>query len=295
MLACGMAAWPPRPLMRTDHAVEAAKSVPARDASVPVSCPAYGHTCSANMACVALATPASSIAAAPAPPSSAGWKTSSTVPGGKSCCFSSRAAPINIAMWASWPHACERSVPSPGAQGGRGLFHSSRSGSASMSARSAMYGAPCPSVATMPVPARPAVKGMPSSRSASCSRCAVRCSAYFSCACGRVRRLYTGACLHKHVVGKRGRLQRSPPRACCAARGASRPRRPPRQARSPARAARCRRRPAARMSARAHQREGCTAAPPRPPAGCDASWLAQAVCARARSKEKRGAAIIGNL
>jgi hypothetical protein len=45
---------------------------------------------------------------------------------------------------------------------------------------------------------------MPSSRSASCSRCAVRCSAYFSCACGRVKRLHTGACLHKHVVGKRG-------------------------------------------------------------------------------------------
>jgi len=53
------------------------------------------------------AAPSLTITSAPAPPSSAGWKSRRTLPRRRPArAWSSRAAPSSIATCASWPHAC---------------------------------------------------------------------------------------------------------------------------------------------------------------------------------------------
>src|SRR5450759_2519762 len=87
-------------------------------------------------------TPSSIIRAAPAPPSSAGWNISFTVPANcdrrsiRSC-----AAPNSIAVWASCPHACI----TPGISEAKGTPERSSIGNASMSARSRTHGPSPPS------------------------------------------------------------------------------------------------------------------------------------------------------
>ena len=124
--------------------------VPGIVAIVPLAMP--GHTCRAKTLSIfgaASSTPACTMANPPAPPSSAGWNKSFTVPG--SVCSRSlrmRAAVSSIAVCASCPHACI--FPVDPLLNGDSI--SSQMGSASMSARRATHGAlPVPTVATIPV------------------------------------------------------------------------------------------------------------------------------------------------
>jgi hypothetical protein len=50
--------------------------------------------------------PSSIIARAPAPPSSAGWKMTTTVPAKLRVSARYLAAPSSMAVWPSWPQAC---------------------------------------------------------------------------------------------------------------------------------------------------------------------------------------------
>mmetsp|Transcript_30403 Transcript_30403/g.61893 ORF Transcript_30403/g.61893 Transcript_30403/m.61893 type:complete len:207 (+) Transcript_30403:995-1615(+) len=130
---------------------------PARPPISPLG--SVGHKCIPNARSTlgsCDSTPSSTIRFAPAPPSSAGWNTSRTVPGGRrlSCWSpaSRRAAPRSIDVCASWPHACIL----PCTWLWKGTAVSSSKGRASMSARSRMQG-PCPSPisATTPNPPGP--------------------------------------------------------------------------------------------------------------------------------------------
>mmetsp|Transcript_16746 Transcript_16746/g.41104 ORF Transcript_16746/g.41104 Transcript_16746/m.41104 type:complete len:346 (-) Transcript_16746:304-1341(-) len=153
MFLCGTAAWPPAPVSVISNDPLPARMVPARVPTVPLGVSGYGQLCSANMDCSGGAMaprPASSIRRAPAPPSSAGWNTSRTVPGSSaSMPFSTLAAPSSMAVWPSCPHACI--LPGVWLRRSSGMSASSVSGSASMSARSPTTGAPpLPMLATIP-------------------------------------------------------------------------------------------------------------------------------------------------
>ena len=137
-----------------------------------------GHTCSPKIADGAgfSSAPSSIMTCAPpcspgGGPSSAGWKMNFTVPG---ICAripaSTVAAPMSIAVCASWPHACITPTSCP-ANVDRTLDLNGRStcsvtGSASMSARSATTppGFPPRSTPTTPVFATPSRTSSPSDR-----------------------------------------------------------------------------------------------------------------------------------
>ena len=92
IVACGREPWPPRPSRRTVSPSEAAICVPGRTPIVPagsgVRCwpstmSGFGNRSS---------TPSAIIACAPAPYSSAGWKTATTVPAHSSRVATSRSS-----------------------------------------------------------------------------------------------------------------------------------------------------------------------------------------------------------
>mmetsp|Transcript_35958 Transcript_35958/g.91910 ORF Transcript_35958/g.91910 Transcript_35958/m.91910 type:complete len:223 (+) Transcript_35958:470-1138(+) len=146
----GIAAWPPCPRTVILKEVAPAMMAPARLANLPES--SQGHTCMAKTASTPSMTPSCTITSAPAPPSSAGWNSSLTVPGSvASCSLRILAAPSSMAMCASCPHACM----TPGFWLLYSTSLSSRMGSASMSARRATVGPePVPMVPTIPSPAK---------------------------------------------------------------------------------------------------------------------------------------------
>ncbi|MNY52602.1 hypothetical protein D3C86_1882870 [compost metagenome] len=102
-----MAPWPPLPSITRENSSVLAMTGPERIPTVPTGW--LFQTCR-PMAASTLGfsiTPASIMGLAPPGPSSAGWKTSLTVPE-NSCLRSLRilATPRRMAMWASWPQAC---------------------------------------------------------------------------------------------------------------------------------------------------------------------------------------------
>ena len=74
----GMAAWPPFPLIVASKKPLPANRGPGLDATSPIG--TFVVTCNPNMAETFSKAPASKIFLAPPPPSSAGWKTRTTVP-----------------------------------------------------------------------------------------------------------------------------------------------------------------------------------------------------------------------
>ncbi len=135
-------------------------------------------------------TPSSSINGAPpfspsGAPSSAGWKMNSTVPGNSLRIEASAwAVPIRIAVCASWPHACITPTFSPRYSAVtadlNGTSTCSFTGSASMSARSAITGPGLPpfSTPTTPVCATPVFTSSPSDFRCAATAAAVRVSRF---------------------------------------------------------------------------------------------------------------------
>lgn len=74
----GIAAWPRFPLIIASKAPLPANIGPDLDFTSPIG--KLGATCNPKMAVTFSKTPASKIFLAPPPPSSAGWKTRTTVP-----------------------------------------------------------------------------------------------------------------------------------------------------------------------------------------------------------------------
>ena len=95
---CGIAACPPRPLTTMSNWSAQAISGPGRIANSPTGSP--GRLCMPNTRWMPKRSirPSSIIASAPAPPSSAGWKISATVPSKSRESASARAAPSSIAV-----------------------------------------------------------------------------------------------------------------------------------------------------------------------------------------------------
>src|SRR5260364_223258 len=146
---CGIAACAPTPLTRISNSQLAAITGPLATPKVPAGSP--GRLCRPKTAFTGnrLNKPSSTIARAPAPSSSAGWKIRWTAPSKSRRRARERAAPSSIAVWPSCPHACifpafcERCAKA----------FCSCMGSASISARSpiARADAPARSVPTTPV------------------------------------------------------------------------------------------------------------------------------------------------
>ena len=145
----GIAAWAPTPRISTSKKEADAISVPARPPILPEG--SFGQMWKPNIRSIPSRTPCSIIFRAPAPPSSAGWNTSFTVPRSEaSRSFRSAAAPRSIVVCASCPQACIF----PSTLLLKGTSVSSWMGRASMSARRPTVGpSPRPSFATVPVPA----------------------------------------------------------------------------------------------------------------------------------------------
>ena len=99
-------------------------------------------------------SPSSTIALPPAPPSSAGWKISATVPSKLRVSQRYRPAPSSIAVWPSCPQACI----APGVCDAHGLPLVSATGNASMSARNPMV-LPAPLPSPCRSPCRDRVRG----------------------------------------------------------------------------------------------------------------------------------------
>src|SRR6202451_109991 len=124
--------------------------------------------------------PSFTMAWAPAPPSSAGWKITTAVPAKLRVSARYLAAPKSIAVWPSWPQACIL----PGTVDWYGRPVSSSSGSASMSARSPTTLPPAlrprmtPTTPVGPVPGTPS--SQPKLLSFSATEAAVRCTSYCS-------------------------------------------------------------------------------------------------------------------
>jgi len=121
--------------------------------------------------------PASIIARAPPPPSSAGWKASTILPSKLRVSARYLAAPSSIEVWPSWPQACIL----PGMVEACGRPVASWIGSASMSARKPMVRPDeddRPVITpTTPVPPKPVTtSSQPNSFSFSATSAAVRCS-----------------------------------------------------------------------------------------------------------------------
>ena len=133
MVSCGMAPWPPLPVILISNSSAEASSGPVRLANTPAGM--LGEMCSANAASgLGLSSrPSASMYFAPCQPSSPGWNMKTTVPFSLSrWAHRARAAPASMATWVSWPQACI--APSTCEQNSSPV--SSRSGSASMSPRS---------------------------------------------------------------------------------------------------------------------------------------------------------------
>src|SRR6266478_4746257 len=149
-----------------------------------------GQLCSANTASQLKRSkrPSRIIRSAPAPPSSAGWKISTTVPSKLWDEERWRAAASSIAVWPSWPQACIR--PSWVERCENELV--SWIGSASISARNpiARVDRPDRIRPTTPVPASPRCTSMPHPVNVPATTSAVRCSSKRNsgCAC-RSRRI----------------------------------------------------------------------------------------------------------
>ncbi|CAB4757968.1 unannotated protein [freshwater metagenome] len=161
---CGRAAWPPRPVTAISKLSSLAMMPPDRVWMCPASIP--GQLCRPNMASIGkrASSPSASIAFAPRPCSSAGWKTKRTVPSNPPSSARRAAAPSTMAMWPSCPHACitpsfcERYDRSP----------RSFSSRPSMSARRPITFTPSPRVSdpTTPVPPTPRTTSTPRLESA---------------------------------------------------------------------------------------------------------------------------------
>jgi hypothetical protein len=74
----GIAAWPPFPLIFASKKPLPANNGPDLEATSPIG--KSGAICNPNIAVTFSNAPASKIFLAPPPPSSAGWKTRTTVP-----------------------------------------------------------------------------------------------------------------------------------------------------------------------------------------------------------------------
>ncbi len=101
VLRCGIAAWPPLPLIVIVNSLLPAITGPERSANCPTPMP--GQLCMPNTASQGafVNSPSSIIRCAPAPPSSAGWKITWTVPSKLRCFAMWRAAASSIAVWPS--------------------------------------------------------------------------------------------------------------------------------------------------------------------------------------------------
>ena len=162
---CGNAAWPPVPRMVTETPMSAASIGPGFVATWWRG--SWGQPCKPNImptfgpSTVPSRQPSSTICWPPPPPSSAGWKTNETGLG-KVCslasCARTFAAPSNIVVCPSCPHACIH----PWCVDFQSKVFSSTIGRASMSARSPMAVLLFPlRCASTPVPfANPALNGM---------------------------------------------------------------------------------------------------------------------------------------
>mmetsp|Transcript_13968 Transcript_13968/g.46255 ORF Transcript_13968/g.46255 Transcript_13968/m.46255 type:complete len:223 (-) Transcript_13968:261-929(-) len=153
---CGTAACPPAPVTVISYDPLPAMMVPPFVPTVPDGVSWYGQLCNAKaveiFGCM-VCNPASNMARAPAPPSSAGWNTKYTVPF-NACSFRFKifAAPNNMATCPSCPQACIKPVFWLRKCSGKfPTSVSSVNGSASMSARNKTTGAiPLPIIPTTP-------------------------------------------------------------------------------------------------------------------------------------------------
>jgi len=104
----GLEPWPPLPCRVTRNESVAAIAGPAVRLTTPTG---RGMTCcprtTSGRPPVRSNRPSATIARAPPPTSSAGWKTTTSVPDHVSrCAASSAAAPSRHVTCTSWPHAC---------------------------------------------------------------------------------------------------------------------------------------------------------------------------------------------
>ena len=150
---------------------------PGTTAISPTGMP--GQLCRPNTASIGnwRNNPSLTMTSAPPSDSSAGWKMKWTVPSKPSRSafpLRKRAAPNNIAVWPSWPHACI----CPGCVEQWAKSFISSTGSASMSARRPMLRGLVPrfSTPTTPVPASPRCTSRPQAASSRATRSAVRFS-----------------------------------------------------------------------------------------------------------------------
>ena len=115
IVACGREPWPPRPRSVTVSPSEAAICVPGRTPIVPAGSGVRCWPSTMSGRGKRSSTPSAIIAWAPAPYSSAGWKTATTVPDQSSVVARSRSsAPRSAVMCMSCPHACMTGTSCPG-------------------------------------------------------------------------------------------------------------------------------------------------------------------------------------
>ena len=185
----GRAPWVCLPVTFSVHSSTAAMVGPARTPMSPTC--RLAQTCRPSTASGLKSRnrPSSIISFAPAVspavggPSSAGWNTNITSPGRSAFIFDSASAtPSRIATCMSWPQACITPTGWPRyvlfTVEANGNPVCSVTGSASMSARSAMRGPGLPPfrMATTPVWPMPVFGSSPNARSLSATICAVRVS-----------------------------------------------------------------------------------------------------------------------
>ena len=101
-----MEEWPPLPVILISKSVSLAKITPCLEEISPNGAP--GKLCIPNTSWAGKRSksPSSIIAFAPSPCSSFGWKTKYTVPEKLLFCDKYFAAPNNMVVWPSCPHAC---------------------------------------------------------------------------------------------------------------------------------------------------------------------------------------------
>ena len=107
-VAWGIAACPPFPFKVTSNLSAAAITDPLWTATLPSLIP--GQLCIPQTLSIGNCwnKPSSIMASPPPPPSSAGWNIKYTVPSKSFFEDNNFAAPSNMAVWPSWPHACIR-------------------------------------------------------------------------------------------------------------------------------------------------------------------------------------------
>ena len=171
---CGIAACEPLPRSVILNSLLEAKHGPARTAKCPWGRP--GQLWKPKMASTGKRSnrPSLIISRAPPPPSSAGWKTSTTLPSKCRCWARWCAAASKVAVCPSCPQACI--LPACRLACANAFF--SWMGKASMSARKATARADVPwrITPTTPVPPSPRCTSIPHSPRRAATRSAVRCS-----------------------------------------------------------------------------------------------------------------------